>query len=1030
MSVWATAILLLLTLCLAAAQTPETVGQRPYEMVWAGRDQDDHPPLVDFEDLTGWMLETEQAQATLTRTREQQLWGKYVARLTYRGTGSQPVIRLLPPEPIRISAPFDAVTLWCYGNNWGWAPDPSTPQVAVSALFEDAAGREFSVYLQHVDWTEWFLLHRRLTPEQIQRVRDGARFRGIQITGGRNRQDRTLYFDNLAVFVEKFPPLTFAPRPQRGIAMFPGQTVGTNTGPGKLPFPTRAQTILPPNLTADFRTRLNALPSGFQFVYEGADGTLTYLLPRNGSLSEVTAAWTARGKQRGVTLRPCAQGGVYLAGPNGPIPPQERALLSVERRGQTVVSRWRLAAGSLSVEATYTFRIWNKSLVVDIAAPGGQVAEVRFGYARQGKNPRLVTHPFYPLAGGRPATVVFGEANAPLFLMGNADWYLSNASILYAANGISEEGVQYNGGARYLPKTDGRRNDCYERLFITLSPRIEETLPVVANPVSPWKRITGTRVWRAHGASDREADARFWTECRRWGMTQVVVTDHETMWRDGGESFTFRTRTAPGKGGEEGQRAYSRLMQQKLGFIYGPYNNFTDFAPVNEYWHIDLISRTPDNQLQRAWMRCYAPKPARAVEFCEKLSPINQAKYQFSTAYCDVHTAVPPWDRVDYDARVPGAGTFAAVFYAYGEIMLLQKKAWKGPVYSEGNYHAFYCGLTDGNYGQDQSYRPAENPWLADFDLLRLHHLGCNFGMGNPDMFYASVPQPQGTQAERDAWIDRFLAATVAFGHPGFLVFEGGYQNALRSYYMLQQLHSRYCLSNPVEIRYADGRGRLLETSAAVAGGDYRRSQIVTRYADGTVTVVNGSKTERMSVKVYGRALNLPPNGYAGWTQDGQIEVLSSDPDGHRCDYAVTPAYLYVDGRGRFVRFPKAAGNGIGICRILPGGDYEILLYGGAECGFAVRADSAVALDKEGRVMGPAALRVSRGLTYVVPVKGAFSYRLKGRPGRPLSRLRSERWEAAAGERNGNRQTAARDDDPGAGAGRRTYLAAGGGGVD
>jgi len=32
------------------------------------------------------------------------------------------------------------------------------------------------------------------------------------------------------------------------------------------------------------------------------------------------------------------------------------------------------------------------------------------------------------------------------------------------------------------------------------------------------------------------------------------------------------------------------------------------------------------------------------------------------------------------------------------------------------------------------------------------------------------------------------LAATVAFGHSGFLVMEGGMGNALRSYYMLQQL--------------------------------------------------------------------------------------------------------------------------------------------------------------------------------------------------------------------------------------------------
>ncbi|HWI58676.1 MAG TPA: hypothetical protein VNZ22_15735, partial [Bacillota bacterium] len=296
------------------------------------------------------------------------------------------------------------------------------------------------------------------------------------------------------------------------------------------------------------------------------------------------------------------------------------------------------------------------------------------------------------------------------------------------------------------------------------------------------------------------------------------------------------------------------------------------------------------------------------------------------------------------------------------------------------------------NYGQDQSYRPAENPWLVDFDLRKLHDLGCNFGVGNLEMFYANRPQPRNTPEERDAEIDRFLAATVAFGHPGFLVMEGGLGHALRSYYMLQQLHSRYCLTNAAEIRYVAADGQLLDTSRAVASGAFQRSQVVTRYADGTVTAANGHRRERLRCEAFGRQLDLPPNGYAGWTADGTIEVLSTDlppapsafPTPHsarpsrRADYAVTPAYLYVDGRGQFVRFPRAAGNGIGICRRLPQGQYEIILYQNAECGFAIRAASAVALDKDNKELGPAQLRTARGLTYVVPVKGAFSYQLSG----------------------------------------------------
>jgi hypothetical protein len=981
-----------------AASAAEVVGVRPYELDWAGRTQDDQVALVDFEDLAGWTVRVQDAEAAFECSREQQIWGEGVGRLAYRATGPAPEVRILPPAPIPISAGFDAVSCWIYGNNWGFSPNPATPPVLVQALFLDAAGGEFMVHLTTVNWEEWFLCERRLAPAQIALTQaGGVRFAGFLISNGRNKAERTLYFDSLCVFTEAFAPLTFAPRPERGIAMFPGQSAGTNTGPGKLPFPTRPETILPENLAKDAKTAVTQSGADqFLFTYEGSDGKLVYRLePKTGTFTDLTAEWTGGGP----AFQPGVGGGVYLAGPTGPVLPETAEHVGTTLAGQDVTSRWRLSAGALVAEATFTYRLWGKSLVIDVVAPGGMVAEVRYGRARGLQEPRLVTNPFYPASGGRPAVVVSGSAAAPLFVTGNTDWYLSNASEPWATNAVDQQGVLYNGGTRYLPKTDGKRNDCYERLFLTVSPRYEEMLPVIPNPVSPWKQVTGTRLWRAHGAGNRESDAQHWRECQRWGMTQVIVTDHETGWRDGGESFTFRTRTAPGKGGDEGQAKYARIMQDELGFVYGPYNNYTDFAPVNEFWTPDLIARGSDNQLQTAWMRCYAPKPTRAVEYCAQLAPMIQEKFGFSTAYCDVHTAVAPWHRVDYDARVPGAGSFAAVFYLYGEIMLHQKQAWNGPVYSEGNHHSFYSGLTDGNYGQDQAYRPAENPWLVDFDLRRMHDLCCNFGMGNPEMFYANEVPDLSTRAQQEAWIDRFLAATVAFGHPGFLTYEGGFQNALRSYYMLQQLHSRYCLASAVDIRYVDAAGRLLETSAAVASGAYRRSQVVTRYSDGTVTAANGDRSERLRATAFGRALDLPPNGYAGWTADGTIEVQAGEVQGCRGDYAATPAYLYVDGRGRMLRFAKAAGNGIGICRILPEGGYEVLLYKDADCGFAIAAGAAVALDRERREIGPAPLRVARGVTYVIPVPGAFSYRLSAGTAPAGVRLACDRDDVVPGER-------------------------------
>lgn len=999
---------LLIALAVGVCGAQETVGVRPYEMDWAERYEDDHRQLVDFEDLSGWTVETKDAVATLERSRGEQLFGKYVGKLTYRGAGNQPQIDLIPPEPLQVDA-FDAVTMWINGNNWAFAPDPKTPSVPVWVMFEDGAGAPFGVLIESVRWKDWFLCHERLTPEQIARVHDGARFVGIRIGGARNKSDRVIYLDSLCVFTEELPDLAFEPRPKRGVAMFPGQGTGTNSGPGTLPFPNREQTILPELADDEYEIKTAKTGDGYEFAYAGQNSRQAFVYrPKTGTLSDIVLTHSETG-----AIRPCVDGGVYLFTENGPKPPDRVEHLGTETgtdSGYTdprhaegfhrVTSRWRLHRGGRSAEVAYTFRLWGKSLVVDVIVPGGEIAEVRYGHAEGLVDPKLVALPFYTAArrGSRPAVVVSATENGPLFLMGNTDWYRSNASLPFAINEIKEGRATYNGGTRYVPLTDGVRNGVYERLFITASNRFEEVLPTIANPVSPWKHITGTHIWRAHGASNREADKAHWRECHRYGMTEVVVTDHETGWRDGGESFTFRTRTAPGKGGDESQYEYARVMQDELGFVYGPYNNYTDFAPVNEYWSSDLIQRSSANQLDTAWPRCYAPKPSRAVEYCARLAPIIEGKFHFSTAYCDVHTAVGPWDRVDYDPRVPGAGTFAATFYSYGEIMLHQKKVLDGPVYSEGNYHALYCGLADGNYGQDYEYEPSVNPWLVDFDLRKMHDLCCNFGMGNTGMFFGRDKSLGSTPQEVDDAIDRFLAATIAFGHPGFLTYDGGgLRTALRSYYMLQQLGSEYCPSSVEDIRYANADGELLETSDALASGAYRRSQVASRYSNGCVTVANGSPKDRMRVNAFGRAIDLPPNGYAGWTDDGSVEVYSGDRTGSRSDYCASPAYIFVDGRGTFSRHEKAAGDGIAICRSLDAGGHEVIPFQGAKGGFAIGNATAVALGRDRAELGEAEVRVARGLTYVMPVDGAFSY-VTTPADAPTVELTSDRADVVAGE--------------------------------
>ena len=101
-------LLMLLSFVAAFAQD-EPVGKRPYEMDWANRFQDDHPPLIDFEAMEGWTVKTENSAATILRTREQQLWDKYVAKFTYRATGDSPTYLITPPQPVKIEPVAKAV---------------------------------------------------------------------------------------------------------------------------------------------------------------------------------------------------------------------------------------------------------------------------------------------------------------------------------------------------------------------------------------------------------------------------------------------------------------------------------------------------------------------------------------------------------------------------------------------------------------------------------------------------------------------------------------------------------------------------------------------------------------------------------------------------------------------------------------------------------------------------------------------------------------------------------------------------------
>jgi hypothetical protein len=542
------------------------------------------------------------------------------------------------------------------------------------------------------------------------------------------------------------------------------------------------------------------------------------------------------------------------------------------------------------------------------------------------------------------------------------DYYRTGSSGLYFGGDGDIKGIYCNGGSYYVPKTNGKRNDCYERLFLTLSPRFEETLPSIPNPVAITRDDAANYLVCYYAVYNRNEDYNYWKNAARFGINKVVMLDWEVCWRDGDESFTFRSASAPGKGGDANLSEYVRKVQA-LGLRYALYNNFVDYAPVNALWDEDMVSRLPNGGWQQAWFRTYTAKPARAVKFSRLISKDAKNKYNPTAGGPDVHTAVSPYSRVDYDERMPGAGTMLTPFYSYGQLLLEQQKIWEGPTYSECHNGYYYSGLTTGSGACDGSAYD-DKYWLVDFYLRKMQPISAHWSLGMGE--------------RNDKGADRYFARTIAYGMPGGYL--GGWRQpfdkySIRSYFMIQQLQSNYCKALIKNIHYADSKGKLLDVSAAIAKDALKRSQLKLEYDNGLEIWVNGSKEETWKTPY----AELPPSGYYAKLPDGKLEVFSAVKNGVRADYVHSPAYDFIDGRGKWTETSWGASDGQLIILKNNDGSREVISYGTEKFAVAPEKETvvAVALDIDRREIGQAKGELRGGLYHIKTFPGAISYLLK-----------------------------------------------------
>jgi len=897
--------------------------QRPYQMVRSGRKQK-RPALVDFEDLSSWEVVLHgDADCTLQRSQIEKMWGDYVAEIIFSTKDKQGYIELKPQNPIPIPGEFDCVSLWVFGDHWKFWE--RTVASTISVRIKDAQGEMHEVEVGDSRTAYWSLRRRKILPERwkenwpishsyekVYQIRGGkatysswggdgdkiidwpAEFVSLILRPHPDGRKRIIYMDSLSFYKEELKPVAVEKQIE------------------PLPFPTTPDTILP-TCKASYKNRVYQKGKKYIFEYKGSDSTLQYLYsPRDGSLSDINVVYN-----NGTPFLPCDEGGLEME-IDGALIPVKQARIKVKLLDQNLAdnrltTRWRWNVQGEELIFTLSLTIKGKSLIIDYQAEGGKVARLSLGKAQGMPSPKLISVPYLKIQSGGPR-VVYSNG---IFLLGLIDWYNSEATAFFCPKpDIQGDSVVYNGGAIYGRKTNGKRNDLSERIFLTVSADFHEVLPNIPNPASPHREKAGKYFFTMRGSHPKQ-NRPLIELLKGLKIEDLMIMNHEVFWADRGKEELSRTYKPLPRIGKEGLKEYSQWVQS-LGYLFGFYTCFTGYASSSEVWDEENIAANPDGDWRQTSHADNLVRPVMMPQWEKRTAQRLHREYNTDLVYLDLHTKSPPWRNIDFDARYPGAGKFRTTFDAFGRVLLSEQKI-HGMVFSEGTSHWLYSGLATGNFAT--LLRGWEQPLLPDFDLLKIHPLEVDLGMahgaglfflGNREFAKVVEGHPH------DIYFSQYLAATITYGHAGLfwgsITTNWGLSGQLKYYYMLHQLQQRYAADEVETIRYHDGT-KFIDTSTALANDINKRGRFYVKYRKGLEIFVNYNAEENWKVEVNAKQYILPPYGFVAY-KPGDILEISCLIDGKRVEYVDSPAYLYADTWGnKEILLPKIRLKGTAVVK-------------------------------------------------------------------------------------------------------------------
>ncbi len=539
--------------------------------------------------------------------------------------------------------------------------------------------------------------------------------------------------------------------------------------------------------------------------------------------------------------------------------------------GVTLVSLY--GDGKQTATVRISARLVGKSLVCDATCDRPLVRYFSGGGWGPVMRRQPVTTPYYTSSGN-----VYFLQRENLFVNAFNDWTASDATALE------------NGRAVYNALTDGTYNPLRERAVFAPGWNLDEVLPTIPNPPSPYLHEVGGKLVLDIWGGNYTEIAQHLTQFHDYGLTDIIAIIHDWQ-RDGYDNALPAHYPASARWG--GDAGMTQLVQTatKLGYRIALHENYVDYYPNYEGFTENDISLRSDGTRETAWynegtkMQSFAENPAAILRIAGTQSPEIHRRYGTNANYLDVHSAVPPWFHVDARAGEPGAGKFSTVFQTHKNLWAFERQTHGGPAFGEGANHWFWSGLLDGVEAQVPN--GWNTPLLLNFDLLKIHPLESNHGMGYYERWW-----------DKTTWnglppiqvLDRYRMQTLAFGHAAFLGAPtwSDLRLAWLEHNLVTPVASRYATARPVEISYWRGGVWVDDSTLARAGATSNRVRV--RYDNGLTFVANADASPMDAA-----GLTLPQYG---WRADGAgVTAYTAIRDGVTSDFAQTATSTFANAR-------------------------------------------------------------------------------------------------------------------------------------